>query len=203
MDNELEKTAKTTETGTNQNSWNNVDALNELQMKIKAQEAEIEKLRKATTNASADASAWKKKFQETDGALKARMSDEEKAKQIQDEQTAALQTELETLRRERNIAKYTGELVDARIGMDTETARAVAEALNAGEPDKVFDGIRQFITAHDKELKANAFRNNPTLPGGGNAGNAAVTKEQFNAMSYTQRLEVFNKYPDLYREYTK
>jgi hypothetical protein len=55
--------------------------------------------------------------------------------------------------------------------------------------------------AHDKALKENAFKNNPTLPGG--SSTKAVTKEQFDAMGYKERLEVFNQYPDLYKEYTK
>ena len=195
MDNELENTVETTEQKTNKDSEKESVDLTELQKKLKAQAEEIEKLRKANTNASADASKWKKQYQE-------KLSDEEKAKQQQDEAAAAMRNELEMLRKERDIAKFTGALTASDIGMDADTAKAVAEALNANETDKVFDGIRKFITAHDKALRESAFRNNPTLTGGGDPGKA-ISKEQFDAMSYTQRLEVFDKYPDLYKEYTK
>jgi hypothetical protein len=77
----------------------------------------------------------------------------------------------------------------------------VAVALNGGETAKVFDGLRKFVEAHDKALKENAFRNNQTLPGG--SSTKAVTKEQFDSMGYKERLEVYQKYPDLYKEYTK
>ena len=120
---------------------------------------------------------------------------------MQNEQNAALQKELEDLRNERNIAKYTGELVDARIGMDTDTAKAVAEALNAGELDKVFDGIRQFIVTHDKSLRESALKNNQTLSGG--SITKAVTREEFNAMSLSEMMAFKVNHPDLYAEYTK
>ena len=165
-----------------------------LEARIKALEAENGKLRQANTNASADASEWKKKYQ-------AKLSEEDKAKELQDEQTAAMQKELEDLRNERNIAKYTGTLVANDIGMDAETAKSVAEALNAGEIDKVFDGIRQFITAHDKSLRENALRNNPTLPGGGST--KTVTAEEFKNMSYKEMLQFKMEHPEQYAEFTK
>ena len=194
MGNELEKTTETTETNTNQNSANDTVDLKELQLKIKALESENGKLKQSVTNASADASKWKKQYQD-------KLSEEDKAKELQDEATAAMQKELEDLRNERNIAKYTGELVDARIGMDAETAKLVAVALNAGETDKVFDGIRQFIVAHDKSLRESALKNNQTLPGG--STERVKTKEEFKAMSLSEMMAFKVEYPDLYAEYTK
>lgn len=194
MANELEKTTETTETNTNQNSGNDTVDLKELQLKIKALESENGKLKQSVTNASADASKWKKQYQD-------KLSEEDKAKELQDEATAAMQKELEDLRKERNIAKYTGELVDARIGMDAETAKLVAVALDAGETDKVFDGIRQFIVAHDKSLRESALKNNQTLPGG--SAEKTVTREEFKAMSLSEMMAFKVEHPDLYAEYTK
>ena len=194
MANELEKTTETKETNTNQNSGNDTVDLKELQLKIKALESENGKLKQSVTNASADASKWKKQYQD-------KLSEEDKAKELQDEATAAMQKELEDLRNERNIAKYTGELVDARIGMDAETAKLVAVAMNAGETDKVFDGIRQFIVAHDKSLRESALKNNQTLPGG--STEKVKTKEEFKAMSLSEMMAFKVEHPDLYAEYTK
>ena len=157
-------------------------------------EAENGKLRQANTNASADASEWKKKYQ-------AKLSEEDKAKELQDEQTAAMQKELEDLRNERNIAKFTGTLVANDIGMDADTAKSVAEALNAGDTEKVFDGIRKFITAHDKSLRENALRNNQTLQGG--ASTKDITKEEFRNMSYREMLQFKMEHPEQYAEFTK
>lgn len=165
-----------------------------LEAKIKALEAENGKLRQANTNASADASEWKKKYQ-------SKLSDEEKAKQEQETANAAMQKELEELRTERNIAKYTGALVANDIGMDAETANMVAMALNAGEPDKVFDGIRKFIATHDKALREDALRNNKTLPGG--SSTKTVTQEEFDNMSYMEMLALKRENPELYAELIK
>ena len=165
----------------------------DLEARIKQLEAENGKLRQANTNASADASKWKKQYQD-------KLSEEDRKKEEQEEQTATLQKELETLRAERNVANHKSQLLS--IGFEDTLAQEVAEAINAGETAKVFDGLRKFIVAHDKALKENALRNNPTLPGGDSTAKV-FTKEQFDAMGYKEREEVFEKYPDLYKEYTK
>ena len=172
-----------------------------LEARIKELEAENGKLRNANTNASADASSWKKKFQEADEALKARMSDEERAKDEQSKATAAMQKELEDLRNERNIANYTATLVANDIGMDAETAKAVADALNAGKTDEVFDGIRKFIMTHDKSLREDALKNNQTLPGG--SADKTVSREEFDKMSLSEMAAFKVEHPDLYKEYNK
>lgn len=184
MDNELEKNTETVDEKKNDTSA--------LEARIKALESERDKLKQSVTNASADASEWKKKYQ-------SKLSEEDAAKEKQEEANAALQQELETLRSERNVANYKSQFMS--IGFDDEIAVEAAQALNGGETAKVFDALRKFIATHDKQLKENAFRTNPTLSGG--MGNVkAITKEQFDKMGYTQRLEVFKQYPDLYKEFT-
>ena len=195
MANELENT-----NGNNQEQNTPADT-KELEAKIKQLEAENGKLRQANTTASAEASKYKKAMQEKDEALKAKMSEEERAKADQDAANAALQKELEDLRNERNIAKYTGALVANDIGMDAETAKAVAEALNAGETEKIFDGIRKFIAVHDKSLREDALRNNQTLQGG--AGTKSITMEQFKAMNLSEMQNFKLEHPEQYAEFTK
>ena len=193
MVNELNDANKTQETEQKTEQVTAPDTKS-LEARIKALEAENGKLRQANTNASADASEWKKKYQ-------AKLSEEDKAKELQDEQTAAMQKELEDLRNERNIAKYTGTLVANDIGMDAETAKAVAEALNAGETDKVFDGIRKFIMSHDKSLRENALRNNPTLQGG--ASTKTISVEEFKKMGLQEMMQFKAEHPEQYAEFTK
>ena len=163
-----------------------------LEARIKQLEAENGKLKQAQTNASADASEWKKKYQ-------AKLSDEEAAKEKQAEDNAALQKELEELRNERNVANHKAQFVS--IGFEDALALEAAQALNTGDTVKVFDVLRKFIASHDKQLKENAFKQNPVL-GGGSVG-STITKEQFDKMGYTERLEFFNKNPELYKEFTK
>ena len=193
MDNELKNTEQTTETTEKKTEPATVD-LKELQNRIKALESENGKLKQSVTNASADASKWKKQYQE-------KLSAEEQAQVKQDEANAALQKELEDLRNERNIARISGALVANDIGMNAETANAVAEAMNAGDTDKVLDGIRQFIVAHDKALRESSLKNNQTLPGG--SSDKIVTREQFRSMGLSEMMAFKAEHPDLYTEYTK
>lgn len=173
----------------------------DLEARIKELEAENGKLKQATTNASADASRHKKEAAEWKDKYNSRLSEEEKAKEDQANATAAMQEELENLRKERNIAKFTASLAASDIGMDAETAKAVAEALNAGETEQVFDGLRRFIIAHDKALREDALRNNRTLSGGSTT--KTITKEDFAKMSYTEMLALKREHPDQFAEFTK
>ena len=168
--------------------------------KVKELEAEIAKLRQSVTNASADASEWKKKFNASEDALKARMTEQERAEKERAEANAAMQTELETLRKERNIANFKAQFVS--IGFDETLSQETAEAMNGGDTAKVFEGIRKFIAVHDKQMEEKAIMNNPTLPGG-NSTAPVVTKEQFDAMDLDGRMKVYTEHPDLYAEYTK
>ena len=189
MDNELENSKETVETKTE----TKVDT-SALEARIKQLESENGKLKQSVTNASADASDWKKKYQ-------AKLSDEEKAKEEQESAYAAMQEKIATLEAREKIANYTAALGASDIGMDADTAKDVAEALNSGNIEEVFSGIRKFIATHDKQLRENAFRANPTLSGGAGV-QKPVSKEQFDKMGYTERVQVFEQYPDLYKEYT-
>lgn len=168
--------------------------------KVKELEAEIAKLRQSVTNASADASEWKKKYNASEDELKARMTEQERAEKERAEANAAMQTELETLRKERNIANFKAQFVS--IGFDETLSQETAEAMNSGDTAKVFDGIRRFIAVHDKQMEEKAIMNNPTLPGGSSTA-PVVTKEQFDAMDLDGRMKVYTEHPDLYAEYTK
>jgi len=192
------------QTNPNNDQQNNADKKNDnsaLESRNKELESEIAKLKKAVTEASADASKHKHEKEELQKKLNEKLSDEEKAKIEQDEANAALLKELNDLRNERNIAQFTAALTASDIGMDAENAKAVAEALNSGETDKVFDGIRKFIASHDKAMAEKAMLNNPTLPGGSTP--KTVTREQFNDMGYKEMLAFKNEHPELYNEYTK
>jgi predicted RNase H-like nuclease (RuvC/YqgF family) len=186
MANELENA-----TNTNQEA-KPVDTA-ELDKRIKALEAENAKLKQSVTNASADASKYKKELQ-------AKQTDEEKARAEQEAATAAMKQELETLRNERNVANHKAELTN--IGFDGDLAQATAEAINAGDTAKLFDGIRKFIASHDKELQAKALLANPVL-NGGNSEKKTVSREEFNNMGYREMVNFKTEHPDMYEEYTK
>ena len=190
MANELEKTTETTEQTAEQPKT-------ESSADVKALQAEIAKLKQAVTNASADASEWKKKFRDTDEALKSKMTEDEKAENERAEREAARDLELETLRNRANIADFKAQF--ASVGFDDTLAQEAAEALNGGNTADVFGAIRKFIDTHDRALAEKAVLNNPTLPGGDST--KTVTREQFKAMGLREMTEFRKEHPDLYNEY--
>lgn len=170
--------------------------VNALQKRIKELEGDNDKLRKAQTNASADASAWKKKFQDT-------LSEQEKAQAQRDEDLAAIQKQRDELLLERNTANRTASLIG--IGFDEEGAKTIAPflvGLSDDDAGKVFDGIRKFIATHDKQMAEKAIMNNPTLQGGSATPHVA-TREEFKNMGYREMVAFKQEHPDLYNEYTK
>ena len=189
MANELENSKENSGTETKQEKT--VDTAS-LEAKIKALESERDKLKQSVTNASADASEWKKKYQ-------GKLSEEDKAREEQEAANAAMQAELESLRAERDIANYTGTLTAPDIGMDTDTAKGIATSMHEGNMVAVIDGIRKFIASHDKALAEKAMLNNPTLPGGNST--KTVTREEFNKMGYTEMVQFKAEHPELYKEY--
>ena len=189
MDNELENSKENVnETKPEQKAADTAS----LEARIKALESERDKLKQSVTNASADASEWKKKYQ-------GKLSEEDKAREEQEAANAAMQKELENLRAERDIASYTGTLTAPDIGMDAEIAKTVATSMHEGNMVSVIDGIRKFIVSHDKAMAEKAMLNNPTLPGG--SSTKTVTKEEFDKMGYTEMLAFYNEHPELYNEY--
>ena len=184
--------------GTEQNTDKGTDSKS-LEARIKELETENGKLRQANTNASADASKHKKAAEEWKEKYQAKLSDEDKAKEQQDEATAAMQKELEDLRNERNIANHKSQFVS--IGFEENLAEESAKALNEGNIAKVFDGIRKFVESHDKAMAEKAMLNNPTLPGGNST--KTVTREEFNNMGYKEMVAFKAEHPDLYAEYMK
>ena len=79
-------------------------------------------------------------------------------------------------------------------------AKKAAESYGSNHDD-FMDALKTFLTAHDKALQADALRSTPR-PGVG-AVEPTVTKEQFDNMTYRDRVKVFEEQPELYKEFTK
>lgn len=90
---------------------------------------------------TAETSAWKKKYRDTlDDATR-------KAEEAKDAQTA-LQTELDTLRKEKLISTYTAEFLSA--GYSEELAKSTAKAQADGDTATFFKNLK----THEQNVKA-------------------------------------------------
>lgn len=154
--------------------------------------AENEKLRKANTNASADASKYKKELQ-------ARMSEDEKRAAEQAEKDKARDEQLASLLKEKAISEHTANFLALKF--DDELAKACATALADGNTTELFGNFKKFIELHDKAITAANVLKTPTP--GTSAGKHEITKEQFSKMGYAERAKLYTENHELYETLNK
>ena len=125
--------------------------IEELQKQIAALKAENEllkkdgeKLKAAQSNASADASEWKKKYHSTlDEASR------KEAERLEAEQ--AMRDELNALKAEKRISTYTAKLLE--VGYDAQTAASMAMNLPEGISDDFFTQQKSFLESQKQIAK--------------------------------------------------
>ena len=165
-----------------------VDAL---KAEIERLTAANEKLKNAQSNASADAAKSKKEARE-------KMDEHARAEAETKELIETLKAENERMKREQDVAVRTAAYIG--VGFDEATAKQAAESFGGNFEDSIL-ALKNFITAHDKEMGANALRATPR-PGVGGV-DQTVTKEQFEKMTYPERLKIYEDQPELYQTLTK
>lgn len=178
---------------TNEQSNNDAVTLESLQAELKKMQAENEKLKNAQSNASGEASKYKKMLNE-------RMSEEEKKAAETKELFEQLKAENAALKRSQALAEQKANLVS--VGFDGELAEKAASAFLDNDFTAFAGHLKDFVTAHDKAITADTIRNNPR-PGVGSSGAQTITQEQFDKMGYSERLKVYNEQPELYKTLTQ
>lgn len=162
-----------------------------LQAELDRLKSENAKLKNAQSNASADASRYKKELQ-------ARMSEQERADTQTQELIKQLQEDNAALKRAQTLAEQKAGYIG--LGLDAANAEKAAAATYDGDFANLTAALKDFLMAHDKALLADAVRQTPR-PGIG-ASEQAVTREQFDKMGYSERMKLYNEQPDLYNTLT-
>lgn len=155
--------------------------------------AETKRLKKAVDKSSADASSWKKKYMET-------QSESEKLSMEKAERDAAIKEELESLRRESKVNKYAKSFMS--IGYSEEMATKAAEAQFDGDTDELFRIQKIYASETEKRIRADIMKSMP-VPSTSNDDSIQLTQEQFDAMTYREQLDLFEKHPSVYEKFTK
>lgn len=114
--------------------------------------AELEKQKAAVSKANSEAAAWKKKHNEL-------LSEDERQKQQQAEDIAAMQKELDELRRDKTVSQFTAKFIAQ--GYDEKLAADTAKAMADGDTDKVFANQQTFLEAYAKQVKSTAIQGTP------------------------------------------
>lgn len=155
---------------------------------------EYAKLKRASDKNASEAAEYRKKYQTT-------LSEKERADMEKAEAAARDKEELETLRRKDRIHEI--EKVYLGLGYLPDEAGQIAVA----EADGDFDTKAKLMASVDarkrKAYEAEWLKGRPEAFTGGGSDSAPVSKAEFDKLSYTERVEFKQKYPDMYKAYTK
>lgn len=131
--------------------------ISELKAENDALKKDGEKLKAAQSNASADASEWKKKYHSTLDEASRKEAERAEAEQ-------AMRDELEALKAEKRISAYTAKLME--VGYDAQTAASMAVNLPEGISDDFFAQQKSFIESQKQIAKTETINSQPKLSTG-------------------------------------
>lgn len=123
-------------------------------------------VRKETFDKTASDLAAKKK------ELSAKLTEDERRQQEQDEKWNNMQKELADLRKEKTVAGYKAKLVAQ--GYDEALADQTAAAMESGDMATVFANNQKFLEGYAKKIVADKLKGTPRGADGGTGGAAGV-----------------------------
>ena len=153
---------------------------------------DVDAYKRAVNKANAEAAEWKNKH-------RALLSEEERKEAERLENQKKLEEELNNLRNETTVYKTKARLT--ADGYDAELAEETARAFAEGNLEKILANQKIHIEKVKKAERASALAGDPK-PHAGSSGGAKTTKEQFDAMGYSERLKLHNEQPELYKQFT-
>lgn len=139
--------------------------------------------------ASSEAADWKKKYN-------ARLSDDEKAEAARKQAIEEMETELNTLRREKSVSTYTADYLS--LGYEENLAKETAEAMADGDFAKVFANQKKFKSELEKTIRQEILGSTPRPDETG--GTKTVTKAEFLKMPTEKQMEYIKSHPDYQNE---
>lgn len=128
--------------------------------------------------------------------LRDKLTDDEAAKQKEQEERESMQKELDALRRESVVSKNKARLV--ALGYEEALADETAEAMADGKIEKVFANQKKHLEAFEKRVRAEALKNTPKPTPDGDG--KTMTLKMLREMSPADRLKFSQEHPEEYKE---
>lgn len=128
--------------------------------------------------------------------LKDRMTDDEAAKQREQEEREELQSKYDKLLRESEISKHKAKLLG--LGYDEKLADETAEAMADGDMEKVFANQKKHLDSVEKRVRADALKDTPKPTPDGDS--KTMTLEKLRKMSPAERATFYEEHPEEYKE---
>lgn len=143
---------------------------------------------------SSENADWKNKYNST-------LSDVEKER-IANEEREAHYKEIERKYNLNELSMGLSETIS-----DKEVVNNIASKMLDGDNKGAIDALNKYIKANNdnlsKQIKEQLLKDNPTPPPTNTTNNGGVSKKDFEKMSYSERVELKNKNPELYEKLTK
>ena len=163
----------------------------------------IGRYKKATTKANHEVAVFKKQLRALqNGETKpedVNLDDDEptpaSTENNDNSEIAELKAQLAALQKKNNISEYKAQFTAQ--GYSSELAEKAATALVDGDMATVFKTQQDFLTEHDKALKADSLRTTPTPQTGGKGPGAPeeMTKAKFLKLSTAEQIAYKDAHP--------
>lgn len=181
------KTPETTETKTDQTESKAAET-EESTPDVQDLLVEVAKQKRAIDKLTSEAAEWRKKYQST-------LTEKERASQEKAEQEAEREEQYKQLLRENQMNKI--EKSYLAQGWTADEAFRMATAEVDGDFDQKMKILAEVDARKAKEVRNKFLKDRPDLQYG--SGAAAVSQEQFDKMSLSERTKFKREHPEEYR----
>ena len=128
--------------------------------------------------------------------LKEKMTDDEAAKQKEQEEREELQSKYEKLLHDSEVSKNKAKLL--ALGYEEKLADDTAEAMVTGDLEKVIANQKKHLEAVEKKVRAEALKDTPKPTGDGDS--KTMTLEKLRGMTPSERYTYSQEHPEEYKE---
>jgi hypothetical protein len=128
--------------------------------------------------------------------LRDKLTDDEAAKQKEQEEREKMQEELDSLRKESAVSKNKAKLI--ALGYEEALAEETAEAMADGNMEKVFANQKKHMDSFEKKVRADVLKDTPKPTPDGDG--KTMTLKKLREMSATERLKYSEEHPEEYKE---
>ena len=128
--------------------------------------------------------------------LKEKMTDDEAAKQKEQEEREELQSKYEKLLHDSEVSKNKAKLL--ALGYEEKLADDTAEAMVTGDLEKVMANQKKHLEAVEKKVRAEALKDTPKPTGDGDS--KTMTLEKLRGMTHSERYTYSQEHPEEYKE---
>ena len=144
--------------------------------------------------ANSEAANYKKQLRE-------KMSQDEQAAAQAAETLKAMQDELDSLRREKQVTELSKRWMG--VGYGEELATATAKAMADGNMDQLFKNLASYLSDRDKALKAELLKSTPTPPPATDVNAGVMKKEDFLKLDLIAKQKFAKEHPEEYASFYK